>query len=91
MGKDATSIKAEFNTFRETSMDFKVVQGFRLIIAFFLTLIFLVIFYIFVRMTLMYLNAWTVVLMLATILCVGYASGRMVLEQKMLERRRGAD
>ena len=91
MGKDAFSIKPELNHFRETSIDFKVVQSFRMIMVFLLTIIFLLLFYIFVRMIMLYLNAWIVVLAITTTLHVGYAAGRMAVEQKMLDRRRGSN
>jgi hypothetical protein len=56
-----------------------------------LLICFFVLFYVLVRLTALYLPAWTLVLSLITIVYVSFAAGRMAVEAKMLEiRKRGS-
>lgn len=92
MAKDKLlGIKEDFNSFAETNINFKVTQCMRLFFMILLLLCFLVSLYILVKMAFFYVNCWAMVLSLVSVLYVGFSAGRMVVEEKMLEKRRTAE
>ena len=84
-------IENSYNTFAETNINFKLTQCIRLFFMILLFLLFLVMGYVFVKMTLFYVNCWAIIISLVCMLYLSFSAGRMVVEEKMLEKRRVAD
>lgn len=91
MAKGLLTISPSFNAFGATNVNFKLAQCMRLLLMVLIFACSLITFFIFVRLYVLYLNAWVLATALVAILYVSSAAGRMVVEEKMLERMRSAD